>query len=163
MKKPVQRCGRRLRGTLWSSAVQSCGHAHFLIYLLFPQRSFGVRHTLPPLSSTITTTNDANSSVISSKYTPSLRATSAARQPTMNLNGSSKLDLTPRRHHGYSVFLFILGTLFPPLGMSCLLSLGLLCIVGCCSSSIYLPGVGGDELNSHSCRSSLRYRERLLA
>ncbi|KAJ3492381.1 hypothetical protein NLI96_g46 [Meripilus lineatus] len=28
----------------------------------------------------------------------------------------TKVDLTPRRHHGYAVFLFILGTLFPPLG-----------------------------------------------
>lgn len=27
-------------------------------------------------------------------------------------------DLTPRRHHGYSVVLFILGTLLPPLGKS---------------------------------------------
>ena len=30
----------------------------------------------------------------------------------------TKVDLTPRRHHGYAVFLFILGTLFPPLGKS---------------------------------------------
>lgn len=28
-----------------------------------------------------------------------------------------KVDLTPKRHHGYSVVLFIFGTLFPPLGM----------------------------------------------
>ena len=27
-----------------------------------------------------------------------------------------KVDLTPRRHHGYAVLLFIMGTLFPPLG-----------------------------------------------
>lgn len=27
-----------------------------------------------------------------------------------------KVDLTPRRHHGYAVLLFIFGTLFPPLG-----------------------------------------------
>lgn len=27
-----------------------------------------------------------------------------------------KIDLTPKRHHGYSVLLFILGSLFPPLG-----------------------------------------------
>lgn len=27
-----------------------------------------------------------------------------------------KIDLTPKRHHGYAVLLFILGTLFPPLG-----------------------------------------------
>ena len=29
-----------------------------------------------------------------------------------------KVDFTPRRHHGFAVVLFILGTLFPPLGMS---------------------------------------------
>lgn len=29
-----------------------------------------------------------------------------------------KLDLTPRRHHGYAVLLFIMGTLLPPLGTS---------------------------------------------
>ena len=28
----------------------------------------------------------------------------------------TKIDLTPRRHHGYAVLLFIMGTLFPPLG-----------------------------------------------
>ena len=28
----------------------------------------------------------------------------------------TKVDLTPRRHHGYAVLLFIFGTLFPPLG-----------------------------------------------
>lgn len=28
----------------------------------------------------------------------------------------TKVDLTPRRHHGYAVLLFIMGTLFPPLG-----------------------------------------------
>jgi hypothetical protein len=27
-----------------------------------------------------------------------------------------KFDLTPRRHHGYAFLLFIVGTLFPPLG-----------------------------------------------
>lgn len=27
-----------------------------------------------------------------------------------------KADLTPRKHHGYAVLLFIMGTLFPPLG-----------------------------------------------
>lgn len=30
----------------------------------------------------------------------------------------SKIDLTPKRHHGYAVLLFILGTLLPPLGQS---------------------------------------------
>ncbi|PSR94104.1 hypothetical protein PHLCEN_2v4532 [Hermanssonia centrifuga] len=28
----------------------------------------------------------------------------------------TKVDLTPKKHHGYSVLLFIFGTLFPPLG-----------------------------------------------
>lgn len=26
------------------------------------------------------------------------------------------VDLTPKKHHGYAVLLFILGTLLPPLG-----------------------------------------------
>lgn len=37
--------------------------------------------------------------------------------PTMSSyipNG--KPDLTPRRHHGYAAILFVVGTLFPPLG-----------------------------------------------
>lgn len=29
----------------------------------------------------------------------------------------TKIDLTPKRHHGYAVLLFIMGTLFPPLGL----------------------------------------------
>ncbi len=29
---------------------------------------------------------------------------------------STKVNLKPRRHHGYAVVLFIFGTLFPPLG-----------------------------------------------
>lgn len=32
------------------------------------------------------------------------------------LPSGGKVDLTPRRHHGYAVVLFIFGTLFPPLG-----------------------------------------------
>ena len=28
----------------------------------------------------------------------------------------TNVDLTPRKYHGYAVILFILGTLFPPLG-----------------------------------------------
>lgn len=31
---------------------------------------------------------------------------------------SFNVDLTPRKHHGYAVLLFIFGTLFPPLGTS---------------------------------------------
>ena len=27
-----------------------------------------------------------------------------------------KIELKPKRHHGYTVLLFIMGTLFPPLG-----------------------------------------------
>jgi len=34
-----------------------------------------------------------------------------------------KIDLTPRRHHGYAVLLFIMGTLLPPLGNHILASL----------------------------------------
>ncbi len=33
----------------------------------------------------------------------------------------TKVDLTPKRYHGYAVLLFIFGTLFPPLGMSILI------------------------------------------
>lgn len=28
----------------------------------------------------------------------------------------TKVNFTPKRHHGFSVLLFIIGTLFPPLG-----------------------------------------------
>ena len=34
----------------------------------------------------------------------------------------TKVDLTPKRHHGYAVLLFIMGTLFPPLGAPTVLS-----------------------------------------
>ncbi|KAH8117598.1 hypothetical protein DFH11DRAFT_1724581 [Phellopilus nigrolimitatus] len=56
---------------------------------------------------------------------------------------SSKFDLTPKRHHGYSVVLFILGTLFPPLAVAARFGIGsdfwlnlLLTICG------YIPGHG---------------------
>lgn len=29
-----------------------------------------------------------------------------------------KIELKPKRHHGYLVMLFIMGTLFPPMGAS---------------------------------------------
>jgi len=53
----------------------------------------------------------------------------------------SKIDLKPKRHHGYSVLLFILGTLFPPLAVAARFGIGkdfwlnlLLTICG------YIPG-----------------------
>ncbi|KAH9951905.1 hypothetical protein B0H21DRAFT_714798 [Amylocystis lapponica] len=53
----------------------------------------------------------------------------------------TKVDLTPKRHHGYSVVLFILGTLFPPLAVAARFGIGgdfwlnlLLTICG------YIPG-----------------------
>jgi len=55
----------------------------------------------------------------------------------------SKISLKPRRHHGYSVVLFILGTLFPPLAVAARFGVGgdfwlnlLLTICG------YFPGHG---------------------
>ncbi|RDB21370.1 hypothetical protein Hypma_011604 [Hypsizygus marmoreus] len=55
----------------------------------------------------------------------------------------TKIDLTPRRHHGYAVLLFILGTLFPPLAVAARFGIGkdfwlnlLLTICG------YIPGHG---------------------
>ncbi|KAF8654135.1 hypothetical protein AX16_003666 [Volvariella volvacea WC 439] len=55
----------------------------------------------------------------------------------------SKIDLTPRRHHGYAVLLFIMGTLFPPLAVAARFGIGtdfwinvLLTIMG------YIPGHG---------------------
>jgi len=54
---------------------------------------------------------------------------------------SSKIDLKPKRHHGYSVVLFIMGTLFPPLAVAARFGIGgdfwlnlLLTICG------YIPG-----------------------
>ena len=41
------------------------------------------------------------------------------------------VDLTPRKYHGYAVILFILGTLFPPLGMTYHASTGHLTDVHC--------------------------------
>lgn len=53
----------------------------------------------------------------------------------------TKVDLTPRRHHGYAVLLFIMGTLFPPLAVAARFGIGkdfwlnvLLTICG------YIPG-----------------------
>ncbi|KAH9945922.1 uncharacterized protein BXZ73DRAFT_95443 [Epithele typhae] len=37
---------------------------------------------------------------------------------------SFNVDLTPRRHHGYSVLLFIFGTLFPPLAVAARFGIG---------------------------------------
>ncbi|KAF5315796.1 hypothetical protein D9611_004694 [Ephemerocybe angulata] len=56
---------------------------------------------------------------------------------------NGKIDLTPRKHHGYAVVLFILGTLFPPLAVAARFGIGkdfwlnlLLTICG------YIPGHG---------------------
>jgi len=53
----------------------------------------------------------------------------------------TKIDVTPRRHHGYAVLLFIFGTLFPPLAVAARFGIGgdfwlnlLLTICG------YIPG-----------------------
>jgi hypothetical protein len=35
---------------------------------------------------------------------------------SMNQYLPKKVDLTPKRHHGFNVLLFILGMLLPPLG-----------------------------------------------
>lgn len=47
-----------------------------------------------------------------------LRIPSSHSSPTMASRPQefTKVDLTPRRHHGFQVLLFILGTLVPPLG-----------------------------------------------
>ncbi|KAI0810893.1 hypothetical protein BC629DRAFT_1477170 [Irpex lacteus] len=57
------------------------------------------------------------------------------------LPSGGKVDLTPRRHHGYAVVLFIFGTLFPPLAVAARFGVGsdfwlnlLLTICG------YIPG-----------------------
>ncbi|KAG6890693.1 hypothetical protein C0995_005066 [Termitomyces sp. Mi166 len=56
---------------------------------------------------------------------------------------ASKVDLKPKRHHGYAVLLFIMGTLFPPLAVAARFGIGkdfwlnlLLTICG------YIPGHG---------------------
>ncbi|KAF8636462.1 hypothetical protein AX17_003278 [Amanita inopinata Kibby_2008] len=60
-----------------------------------------------------------------------------------NYNIPGKFDLTPKRHHGYAVLLFIMGTLFPPLAVAARFGIGkdfwinlLLTISG------YIPGHG---------------------
>ncbi|KAI0093523.1 hypothetical protein BDY19DRAFT_882084 [Irpex rosettiformis] len=40
------------------------------------------------------------------------------------LPSGGKIDLTPRRHHGYVVLLFIFGTLFPPLAVAARFGIG---------------------------------------
>jgi len=35
---------------------------------------------------------------------------------SLNHHLPKKVDLTPKRHHGFNVLLFILGCLLPPLG-----------------------------------------------
>jgi len=54
-----------------------------------------------------------------------------------------KVDLTPKRHHGYAAILFIMGTLFPPLAVAARFGIGkdfwlnlLLTVCG------YIPGHG---------------------
>ncbi|KAI8989647.1 hypothetical protein BD414DRAFT_438731 [Trametes punicea] len=37
---------------------------------------------------------------------------------------TTNIDLTPRRHHGYAVLLFIFGTLFPPLAVAARFGIG---------------------------------------
>jgi len=58
-------------------------------------------------------------------------------------NLSTSVDLTPRRHHGYIILIFIIGTLFPPLAVAARFGIGkdfwinlLLTICG------YIPGHG---------------------
>lgn len=61
---------------------------------------------------------------------------------------NSKFDLKPKRHHGYSVVLFIMGTLFPPLGEL---------------SALLFADKGGAEYQSiTSCRCTFWNREGLL-
>ncbi|KAF5365646.1 hypothetical protein D9758_003345 [Tetrapyrgos nigripes] len=55
----------------------------------------------------------------------------------------NKIDLKPRRHHGYAVVLFILGTLLPPLAVAARFGIGkdfwLNCLLTLCG---YIPGHG---------------------
>ncbi|KAF9052635.1 hypothetical protein BJ165DRAFT_1339947 [Panaeolus papilionaceus] len=54
-----------------------------------------------------------------------------------------KIDLTPRRYHGYAVLLFIMGTLFPPLAVAARFGIGkdfwLNLVLTICG---YIPGHG---------------------
>jgi len=45
-------------------------------------------------------------------------ALNSYRLSTMPTHIPGKADLKPRKYHGYAVLLFIMGTLFPPLGQS---------------------------------------------
>jgi len=53
----------------------------------------------------------------------------------------TKIDLKPKRHHGYAVLLFILGTLLPPLAVAARFGIGsdfwLNCVLTICG---YIPG-----------------------
>lgn len=63
----------------------------------------------------------------------------------MSPQNFTKVDLTPKRYHGYAVLLFIFGTLFPPLGTS------ILTLPRDCRAELAPPaavaarfGIGGD-------------------
>ncbi|THH10206.1 hypothetical protein EW145_g1492 [Phellinidium pouzarii] len=80
---------------------------------------------------------------------------------------SSKLDLTPRRHHGYSVVLFILGTLFPPLAVAARFGIGgdfwlnlLLTICGYIPGHVhnfYIQNVRNNKNNKRTPKWAQRY------
>ncbi|KAI5122972.1 hypothetical protein M0805_006851 [Coniferiporia weirii] len=80
---------------------------------------------------------------------------------------SSKLDLKPKRHHGYSVLLFILGTLFPPLAVAARFGIGsdfwlnlLLTICGYIPGHVhnfYIQNVRNNKNNRRTPKWAQRY------
>jgi uncharacterized membrane protein YqaE (UPF0057 family) len=52
--------------------------------------------------------------------------------------------IKPKRHHGFGVVLFILGTLFPPLGLSSQLIFPLPLLISRPSAVAARFGIGGD-------------------
>ncbi|TFY71206.1 hypothetical protein EVG20_g1814 [Dentipellis fragilis] len=79
----------------------------------------------------------------------------------------SKVDLKPKRHHGFSVLLFILGTLFPPLAVAARFGIGtdfwlnlLLTICGYIPGHVhnfYIQNIRNNKNNNRTPKWAQRY------
>jgi len=79
----------------------------------------------------------------------------------------TKIDLTPKRHHGYAVLLFIFGTLFPPLAVAARFGIGgdfwlnlLLTICGYFPGhghNFYIQNVRNNKNNRRTPKWAVRY------
>ncbi|KAF5391383.1 hypothetical protein D9757_001890 [Collybiopsis confluens] len=83
------------------------------------------------------------------------------------LPSGGKVDLTPKRHHGFSVLLFILGTLFPPLAVAARFGIGsdfflnlILTICGYIPGHVhnfYIQNIRNNKNNARTPKWAQRY------